>query len=87
MNGAARVAGDRVGQQTQNRMRGDGFARAAFAYQRQGFTATNIEADVLDHPLPRVARHELDRQIADFDQIVIVHLISLGRMHRGRIRR
>ncbi len=84
---ARRVTCQRVGQQAQYRVRRDRLARAAFAHQCQGFAALDIEADVVHHPLVAVAYDELDGEVADFDQIVLIHLISSGRMHRERTRR
>ncbi|MCY1418606.1 hypothetical protein D9M71_341690 [compost metagenome] len=77
----------RIRQQAQDRMGGDRLARAAFADQGQGFAATDIEADAFDHPLGLLTAGEFDGKVADFDQIVLVHLISSGRTHRGQIRR
>ena len=68
-------------------MGGDRFARTAFTHQRQGFAALNVEADVVDHPVVVLAGDEFDTEVADFDQIVRIHLISSGRTHRERTRR
>ena len=42
-NAARGMAGQRVGQQVQDRMGGHRFARTAFTDQRQGFAAANVE--------------------------------------------
>ena len=77
----------RVGQQAQDRVGGHRLAGAAFADQGQGFTAADIEADIFHHALMLLAGDELDAEVADFDQIVLIHLISSGRRHRERTRR
>ncbi len=87
VDGAGRVPGQRVRQQPQDRVGGHRFARAAFADQGQGFAALDIEADIVDHTVVMVAGNELDAEVADFDQIVLIHLISSGRRHRARTRR
>ncbi|MNM89089.1 hypothetical protein D3C81_1013150 [compost metagenome] len=84
---AARVPGQGVGQQAQDRVRCHRLARTAFADQGQGFAAADVEADAFDHPLALIAGDELDGQVADFDQGFLAHLISSGRRHRGRTRR
>ncbi|SEE21700.1 hypothetical protein SAMN05421553_4289 [Pseudomonas anguilliseptica] len=88
VNAAAGVLGQRVGQQTQDGMRGDRFARAAFAHQSQGLTALDIEADAFQYTLFQAAGDEFDRQVADFDEAVGVgHVISSDRRHRVPLRR
>lgn len=87
VDGAAGVARQRVGQQAQDRVRGHRLARSAFADQGQGFATLDIKADVIDHAVVMLAGDELDAEVADFDQIVLIHLISSGRRHRERTRR
>ncbi|MCY1178464.1 hypothetical protein D9M73_188120 [compost metagenome] len=84
---AARVPGQGVGQQAQDRMRRHRFAGAAFTHQRQGFATLDVEADPFDHPLAALANDEFDGQVAHFDQIVLIHFTSSGRRHRERTRR
>jgi len=84
---AAGVSGLRVGQQAQDRVGGDRLARAAFADQGQGLALANIETDPFDHALDLFAGNELDRQVADFDQVALVHFISSGRRRHERTRR
>jgi len=87
LDDAARVPCQGVGQQAQDRVGGHRLARAAFADQRDGFAAFDVEADIVDHPVVMLAGDKLDAEVADFDQIVLIHLISSGRRHRERTRR
>ncbi|MNN00370.1 hypothetical protein D3C81_1129570 [compost metagenome] len=87
LNGAGRVPGERVGQQTQDRVRGHRFAGTAFAHQRQGFAALDVEADAFDHALAVITDDKFDGEVAHFDQIVLIHFTSSGRRHRERTRR
>ena len=87
LDGPGRMPGERVGQQAQDRVGGHRFAGAAFAHQRQGFAALDIEADAFDHPLTALADDKFDGQVAHFDQIVLIHFTSSGRRHRERTRR
>ncbi|MNF98852.1 hypothetical protein D3C84_817270 [compost metagenome] len=87
LDGAGGMAGERVGQQAQDRMRGHRFTGTALADQGQGFAAPDVEADAFDGPLTTIADDKLDGQVAHFDQIVLIHFTSSGRRHRERIRR
>lgn len=81
------MAGERVGQQSQDGMSRHGLARTAFADQGQGFALANVECHAFDDTLDLLAGDELDGQIADLDQILgyrlFGHVISLGRRHRA----
>ncbi|MNY13565.1 hypothetical protein D3C86_1467060 [compost metagenome] len=87
LDGAGRVSGERVGQQAQDRVRGHRFAGTAFAHQRQGFAALDVEADAFDHALAVITDDKFDGEVAHFDQIVLIHFTSSGRRHRERTRR
>ena len=90
VDAAGRMAGDRVGQQAQDRVGGDRFARAALTHQGQGLALADIEADAFDHPLALIAADKFDGQVAHFNQVIgvyaLVHLTSSGRRHRVRLR-
>ena len=87
VDGSGGVPRQRVRQQAQDRVGGHRFSGAAFAHQGQGFTALDIEADVVHYAVRVVTGDKLDTEVADFDQIVLIHLISSGRRHRERTRR
>ncbi len=84
---AAGVARQGIGQQAQQRVRGDRFARATLAHQCQRLTLADVEADAVHHAVSLVTGDELHRQVAHFDQVLFTHVTSSGRRHRGRIRR
>ncbi len=93
-NAAGGVAGERVGQQAQNRVCSNRFTRAAFAHQRQCFATADIKAQVVDHALRAAAGDEFHRQVTHLNQVVrrgilfgLSHVISSGRRHRERPRR
>ncbi|MNL17112.1 hypothetical protein D3C87_1381880 [compost metagenome] len=87
VDAAGRMAGHRVGQQAQDRVRGDRFARAGFADQRQGFAAFDVETHAFDDPVHALAETEFDGEVTHFDQIVLIHFTSSGRRRRERTRR
>ncbi|MNC51101.1 hypothetical protein D3C75_1003800 [compost metagenome] len=84
---AAGVAGQGVGQQAQERVRGNRFARATLAHQCQRLTLADVEADAVHHAVGLVPGDEFHRQVAHFDQVLFTHVTSSGRRHRERIRR
>src|ERR1700677_2096570 len=65
---AAGMARGGIWQQPHDRLRGDRFARAGFAHQRERLPALQREGDAIDDGVPLCALAEGDREIAHVEQ-------------------
>ena len=92
LDAAARVRGDRIGQELEDRERRYRLARAALAHQRHGLAPLDVEGDAGDGTHGLDGAREIDREVADADQRA--HALAItgrpacaGRRHRARLPR
>ncbi len=83
-----RAAADRrlLGQDLQDRLRGDGFARAGFTHERNSLAFGDIEGQPVHGPEVAGIRDEIHRQLADGQERLIHRLLQQRRII-GRITR
>ena len=92
LDGAARMRGDRIGQELEDRERRYRLARAALAHQRHGLAPLDVEGDAGDGAHGLDGAREFDPEVADADQRA--HALAItgrpacaGRRHRAQLPR